>query len=217
MRTLYRIWLGLLFAGSGAAAPAADLTLEGSRLMVEGMLDGTAVQVFVDNVRRGNVQTVVFVDSMGGSAEAAGLYAQAIRETGVNTEVIGQCHAACAYAFLAGKVHRFGEGEQVNALLIPVGTRPKPADLASRWRGDEAYRTLAEFGEPVQDGEIVNATDAPPKEKWRPEHGVLFVASPTLFGRIYNTYYCDGSQGRDFTRCELLADADPRKLGVITD
>jgi len=46
---------------------------------------------------------------------------------------------------------------------------------------------------------------------------VLFTATPTLFGRIYNTYYCDGSQGRDFTRCELLSDADPRKLGVISD
>ncbi|WP_093385116.1 hypothetical protein [Variovorax sp. OV329] len=191
--------------------------MEGRRLLVEGMLDGSAVQVFVENLRRGNVQTVVFVDSMGGTAEAAGLYAQAIRETGVNTEVIGQCHAACAYAYLAGKVHRFGEGEQVNALLIPVGTRPKPAELASRWRGEESYRTLAEFTEPPQDGEMVDATDAPPKEKWRPEHGVLFVASPTLFGRVYNTYYCDGSQGRDFTRCELLADADPRKLGVISD
>jgi len=217
MRTLRRSCLALLAAASGAAVQPAELTVEGSRLLVEGMLDGTAVQVFLDSVRRGNVQTVVFVDSMGGTAEVAGLYAQAIRETGVNTEVIGQCHAACAYAYLAGKQHRFGEGEQVNALLIPVGTRPKAADLASRWRGDGAYRTLAEFTEPAQDGEIVDATDAPPREKWRPEHGVLFVASPTLFGRIYNTYYCDGSQGRDFTRCELLADADPRKLGVISD
>ena len=217
MRTLRRFSLALLLAGVGAAVQPAELTLEGNRLLVEGMLDGTAVQSFLDSVRRGNVHTVVFVDSMGGSAEVAGLYAQAIRETGVNTEVIGQCHAACAYAYLAGKQHRFGEGEQVNALLIPVGTRPKAGDLVSRWRGDAAYRTLAEFTEPPQDGEIVDATDATPKEKWRPEHGVLFVASPTLFGRIYNTYYCDGSQGRDFTRCELLADADPRKLGVISD
>ncbi|SFN24339.1 hypothetical protein SAMN05444747_11932 [Variovorax sp. OV329] len=217
MRTLHRLCLGLVFVGTGVAVQPAEISMEGRRLLVEGMLDGSAVQVFVENLRRGNVQTVVFVDSMGGTAEAAGLYAQAIRETGVNTEVIGQCHAACAYAYLAGKVHRFGEGEQVNALLIPVGTRPKPAELASRWRGEESYRTLAEFTEPPQDGEMVDATDAPPKEKWRPEHGVLFVASPTLFGRVYNTYYCDGSQGRDFTRCELLADADPRKLGVISD
>ncbi|MBS0341565.1 MAG: hypothetical protein JSS56_13640 [Proteobacteria bacterium] len=196
---------------------AADLSLQGNRLIVSGMLDGSMVQAFLELVRRANVQTVVFEDSLGGSAEVAGLYAAAIRDTGVNTEVIGQCHAACAYAFLAGKAHRFGEGEQVNALLIPVGTRPKPSELASRWRGKEAQKTLAEFvlpPEAPQDGDLA---DAALKERWRPEHGVLFLAQPTLFGRIYNTYYCDGTQGRDFTRCELLPDADPRKLGVISD
>lgn len=219
MRTLHKTCCGLLLVFTGMAVHAAELTLQGNRLVVSGILDGSAVQVFLDHVRRGNVQTVIFEDSMGGTAEAAGLYAQAIRETGVDTELVGQCYAACAYAYLAGKSHRFGEGEQVNALLIPVGTRPKPAELASRWRGEDAHKTLAEFTLPdsAQDGDIVNAGDAASsKEKWRPEHGVLFVATPTLFGRIYNTYYCDGSQGRDFTRCELLSDADPRKLGVIT-
>ena len=216
MRALHRIWPALLLLATAIAAQPAELTLEGNRLLVSGMLDGSAVQRFLEQVRRGNVQTVVFENSMGGSAEVAGLYARVIRETGVNTEVIGQCHAACAYAFLAGKVHRFGEGEQVNALLIPVGARPKPTELASRWRGDEVHKTLAEFTAAAQD-EVNPADAATPKEKWRPEHGVLFMATPTLFGRIYNTYYCDGTQGRDLTRCELLPDADPRKLGVITE
>jgi len=58
---------------------------------------------------------------------------------------------------------------------------------------------------------------AAPKEKWKPEHGVLVTATPTLFGRVYNTYYCDGTQGRNLTRCELLPDADPRKLGVLSE
>src|SRR5688572_28092405 len=145
MRALHRIWPALLLLATALAVQPAELTLEGNRLLVSGMLDGSAVQTFLEQVRRGNVQTVVFEDSLGGTAEAAGLYARVIRETGVNTEVIGQCHAACAYAFLAGKAHRFGEGEQVNALLIPVGTRPKPAELASRWRGEEVHKTLAEF------------------------------------------------------------------------
>ena len=220
MRALRKIYLAWLLAAAGVSAHAAELSLEGNRLVVSGMLDGSSVQVFLDLVRSANVQTIVFEDSLGGSAEVAGLYAAAIRETGVNTEIIGQCHAACAYAFLAGKVHRFGEGEQVNALLIPVGTRPKASELASRWRGEEAHRTLAEFAMPddaAQAGDLVNAADTPAKEKWRPEHGVLFLARPTLFGRIYNTYYCDGTQGRDFARCELLSDADPRKLGVISE
>ncbi|HSV60398.1 MAG TPA: hypothetical protein VLJ19_16000 [Variovorax sp.] len=218
MKILHRCWWTLTIAGAAMAVQPAELTLAGNRLLVSGMLDGSAVQNFLDHLRRGNVRTVVFENSLGGTAEAAGLYAQAIRDTGVSTELIGQCYAACAYAYLAGKVHRFGEGEQVNALLIPVGTRPKPGELASRWRGEEAHKTLAEFTAPgTPDGEVVNVEEGTPKEKWRPEHGVLFTATPTLFGRVYNTYYCDGTQGRDLTRCELLSDADPRKLGVITD
>lgn len=220
MRTLRALCLAAVLALPSLGAQAADLMVQGNRLVISGMLDGSVVQVFLDEVRRANVRTVVFADSLGGTAEVAGLYADAIRETGVNTEVIGQCHAACAYAFLAGKIHRFGPGGQVNALLIPVGSRPNANELASRWRGDAVTKTLADFTVPAgaaQDGDSVMAADASPKEKWEPNHGVLFVTSPTLFGRVYNTYYCDGSQGRDFTRCELMSDADPRKLGVIDD
>jgi hypothetical protein len=164
------------------------------------------------------VRTVVFEDSFGGTAEAAGAYAQAIRSSGVDTEVRGQCMAACAYAFLAGKSHRFGYGFQVNGVLLPVATRPSAAELASRWRGDEAHKTLAEFtpiaaAAPAKEAE---ASTGSAKDNWQPDHGVLFTASPTLFGRIYNAFYCDGSQGRDFSKCERLSDADPYKLGVLT-
>ena len=45
---------------------------------------------------------------------------------------------------------------------------------------------------------------------------MLFTSTPTLFGRVYNSFYCDGTQGRDMSRCEILPDADPYKLGVLT-
>ena len=127
------------------SAQAAEIELEGNRLLVSGMLDGSAVQRFTEQLDSGNVRTVVFENALGGTAEAAGEYARAIRASGVNTEMKGQCHAACAYAFLAGREHRFGRGLQVNGLLIPVATRPRPEELASRWRGEEAQKTLAEF------------------------------------------------------------------------
>lgn len=206
----------LLFAC--LAASAAELELQGSRLVVSGMLDGSAVKTFTQYLAKGTVRTVVFEDSFGGTAEAAGAYADAIRSSGVDTEVRGQCMAACAYAFLAGKAHRFGYGFQVNGVLLPVATRPSAAELASRWRGDEAHKTLAEFtpiaaAAPAKE---VEASTGPAKDNWQPDHGVLFTASPTLFGHIYNAFYCDGSQGRDFSKCELLSDADPYKLGVLT-
>jgi hypothetical protein len=132
--------------------------------------------------------------------------------------------AACAYAFLAGKTHRFGYGGQVNGILLPVAARPTAAELAVRWRGDESHKTLADFTpataalhrRPCATKPIETSAPRTAKDNWQPEHGVLFTASPTLFGRVYNTYYCDGTQGRDFSKCERLPDADPYKLGVLT-
>lgn len=208
----------LACAFAAPAASAAELDLQGSRLVVSGMLDGTAIKEFTDQLGSGTVHTVVFEDSFGGTAEAAGAYADAIRASGVQTEIRGQCMAACAYAFLAGKTHRFGYGLQVNGILLPVASRPTAAELAIRWRGDEAHKTLADFTPTTSSAAKPVEASAPPvvKDNWQPDHGVLFTASPTLFGRIYNTYYCDGTQGRDFSKCERLADADPYKLGVLT-
>ena len=183
------------------------------------MLDGSAIKTFTEHLGKGTVRTVVFEDSFGGTAEAAGAFADAIRASGVDTEIRGQCMAACAYAFLAGKAHRFGYGLQVNGVLLPVAARPTAAELAVRWRGEEAHKTLAEFT-PIAAAAPLQATETRPsgtaRDNWQPEHGVLFTASPTLFGRIYNAFYCDGTQGRDFSKCERLPDADPFKLGVLT-
>jgi hypothetical protein len=213
--------LGLLLACAAAGAQGAELELEGSHLLVTGMLDGSAIKSFEAHLAGGQVRTVVFENSAGGTAEAAGDFARAIRTAGVNTEAKGQCNAACAYAFLAGKEHRFGRGPQVNALLIPVGARPGPGDLANRWRGDEAHKTLADFIAVPSEAPAAAAvpTTVPasaPKERWQPDQGVLFTSTPTLFGRVYNSFYCDGTQGRDTSRCEVLSDADPYKLGVLT-
>lgn len=199
---------------------AAELSLEGSRLRVSGVLDGTSVAAFSEQLATGKVQRVVFEDATGGTAEAAQAYAAAIRTSGVKTEVRGQCHAACAYAFLAAKEHRFGSGGQINGLLIPVTERPKPEELAMRWRGNDADKALTVASDaPMATVMEVSATmpaESSTRDNWQPEHGVLFVSNPTLFGRVYNAFYCDGTQGRDFSRCERLSNADPFALGVLT-
>ena len=199
---------------------AAELSLEGSRLRVSGVLDGTSVAAFNEQLATGKVQRVVFEDATGGTAEAAQAYAAAIRTSGVKTEVRGQCHAACAYAFLAAKEHRFGSGGQINGLLIPVTERPKPEELAMRWRGNDADKALTVASDaPMATVMEVSATmpgESSTRDNWQPEHGVLFVSNPTLFGRVYNAFYCDGTQGRDFSRCERLSNADPFALGVLT-
>ncbi|MEJ8823835.1 hypothetical protein WKW80_17620 [Variovorax humicola] len=226
----------LVLAAVGVAAPAAEIELEGSRLIVSGMLDGSALPAFIGHASNARVRTVMFENSTGGSAEVAEAYAQVIRDRGLLTEARGQCQAACAYAFLAGKEHRFGRGGQVNALLIPLPRRPTPAELlAGGWRGDEARHTAAPATASAASGAAEAVTvstasssasaDAPasdagpasaPKEAWLPGKGMLFTSTPTFFGRVYNTYYCDGNQGTDLSRCDRVSDADPYKLGVLT-
>jgi hypothetical protein len=213
------------------ASPAAEIELEGSRLTVSGMLDGSALPTFVELAGNSHVRTVMFENSIGGSAEVAEAYAQVIRSKGLLTEARGQCQAACAYAFLAGREHRFGRGGQVNALLIPLPRRPTAAELASGgWRSDEARHAVAPAPAPAAEplnvaaASAANPTaDAPasdagpaPKEAWLPGKGMLFTSTPTFFGRVYNAYYCDGNQGADLSRCERVSDADPYKLGVLT-
>ncbi|MET3495509.1 hypothetical protein [Variovorax boronicumulans] len=219
------LWSACVFLalGMGAPASAADIELQGRELVVSGTLDGSAIKTFTDLLASGSVRTVVFEDLSGGTADAAGAFAEAIRASGVDTEIRGQCMAACAYAFLAGKTHRFSFGFQVNGILLPVAARPTAAELAVRWRGGEVHKTLADFTPSAPAAQSMDAS-APAKdaakdtvkENWQPDHGILFTASPTLFGRSYNAYYCDGTQGRDFSKCERLSDADPYKLGVLT-
>jgi hypothetical protein len=211
MKSPFKVLLSLSLALLWPITQSADLAFDGSRLLVSGMLDGTAIEAFKKELATGRVRTVVFEDSLGGVPEVAREYARAIQASGVDTEVQGQCHAACAYAFLAGRTHRFGHGFQVDGLLIPVGERPRSADLAHRWDdGRNSMQTLSEFIVPA------TKTSAAPKERWQANQGVLFTSTPTLFGHIYSSFYCDGTQGSDMSRCEPLADTDPFKLGVLT-
>lgn len=213
MNALTRILCVFTLVLSAGTASAAELELEGDRLEVTGTLDGSAADAFAAQLASGKVRTVRFRDSFGGTLEAAETYAAAIHASGVRTEVVGQCQASCAYAFLAGKDRRFGRGVQVNGLLIPVPMRPRPDELATRWRDDGAQKTLAEFNPGPS---AASAPTTPHKELWQADQGVLFTSLPTLFGRVYNAFYCDGTQGRDLSRCEILSDADPYKLGVLT-
>lgn len=218
-------------AVAAAPATAAELEVEGPRLVLTGLLDGSHAQAVLEHLESGKIRTVVFVDSFGGTAEVAESYARAIRAADVNTEASGQCYAACAWAFLAGKTHRIGRGAHVTGLLIPVATRPKPGELQTLMAGITAMAgtSPAPARAPVLAVASASTGDAPagvetvalvppPREQtvWQPEQGVLFQSTPTLFGRVYKTFYCDGTQGRDISRCVPLADADPYQLGVLT-
>ena len=176
-------------------AVAAQFEREGSRLIVVGALDAESTVPFAEHLGDKAIRTVVFENSFGGTPEAAESWAGAVRVAGVTTEITGQCHGACAIAFLAGKEHRFAAGLQVNSLLIPLPARPR----------GELTTVLTQYTGPGV------------REGWQPAQGLLFTSTPTLFGRVYNSFWCDGNQGRDTSRCERVSDADPFKLGVLME
>lgn len=195
MKTPAQILLLLTLCCACFLAAGAQFEREGPRLIAVGALDLDGAQRLSEHLADRAVRTVVFENSFGGTPEAGEAWAGAVRAAAVNTEITGQCHGACALAFLAGKAHRFAAGLQLNGLLIPLGTRP---------RGEAQKLLLAEF-----------ATGTP-REGWQPAQGLLFTSTPTLFGRVYNTFWCDGNQGRDTSKCAVVSDADPFKLGVLS-
>ncbi len=195
MKTRAQTLLLLALSCACFMAVAAQFEREGPRLIVVGALDIDDAKRLVAQLTDRAVRTVVFENSFGGTPEAAEAWAGAVRTAGVNTEITGQCHGACAIAFLAGKEHRFAAGLQVNGLLLPLGARP---------RADAQKMLLSEFATGTQ------------REGWQPAQGLLFTSTPTLFGRVYNTFWCDGNQGRDTSKCAVASDADPFKLGVLT-
>jgi hypothetical protein len=179
-------------------AVAAQFEREGPRLIVVGALDIDGATRLAEHLADKAVRTVVFENSFGGTAEAGEAWAGVVRTAAVNTEITGQCHGACAIAFLAGKEHRFAAGLQVNGLLIPLGARS---------RAEAQKLLMAEF----------TFTGMSPREGWQPAQGLLFTSTPTLFGRVYNTFWCDGTQGRDTSKCEKISGVDPFKLGVLME
>ena len=94
--------------------------------------------------------------------------------------------------------------------MIPVAARPRSDELPTPWRGEEAACAPwpTSTRRPADAANTARAVAAGPRD--------LFTSTPTLFGRVYNSFYCDGTQGRDTSRCEVLSDADPYKLGVLT-
>ena len=194
LRLPARSLLLLVLSCACLVAVAAQFEREGPRLIVVGALDADGAEQLVEHLAGGAVRTVMFENSFGGTPEVGSAWAETLRRAGVATEITGQCHGACAIAFLAGRSHRFAAGLQVNGLLIPLAARP----------GEVQHTLLSEF------------VDAALHSGWQPTQGLLFTSTPTLFGRIHNAFWCDGRQGRDTSKCQRLADVDPFKLGVLT-
>ena len=202
------VWLMLI----ATSAYAAELKVEGNRLYVSGRLDNKENGVLEQTLSNApQVNTIVFRKCLGGQLGAAQEYVRVIGARGLNTLVSDQCHSACAIAFLAGRQR--GPVDKVGTHMVGLhlsrgkdGTPAPPhvniallAQITKLTRGklDDGAKKL-----------LTTSTSE--------TSGVFFVASNYKIWVRNRVYYCDGKQGNDVSKCQLLPDVDPYTSGIFT-
>lgn len=195
-------------ASAGSTAPAAEVRVNGITAHVSGFLSAEDIEV----LEKSEIREILFEGSPGGNLKAAKAYVNFIRERGLNTRFKRECYSACAISFLAGK-SRSVDNSVLSSISFHVG-RKKVGD---KWeKGDAAVAVMTMIDE-LTGGKMKDPARGKIESSWQETSGVLFLMGPGVFwGKISFTFYCNGSEGGDLTKCALLPDSDPYDMGVLT-
>ena len=121
--------LGLALVASQLAS-AMDISVEGPRIFVTGVLELTDEPRMAIAMSQGKPQELVLVNVSGANFSTALSIAVLVEQKRLNTTVAGQCLGACAVVFLAGRERRFAEGEHPRRTLVglqlPVSVAEQP-------------------------------------------------------------------------------------------
>lgn len=209
MQILFACVLSLL----GACAFGAELRVEGDNIYISGHLYNEEKELFEKQLDIfPKIKRVIFTHCMGGQLGAASFYGHVIKQRNLDTLISGESHSACAAAFLAGK-NRFPVddfGLHIVHLHSASDVDGNPGSSAAR---NMALSLLDTFTNGKLDGEVRRLIAA----SWKPTAGVYFVTANFKFTSLSRTYYCDGSEGRGFSKCRELPNADPYSLGIFLD
>ncbi len=202
----------LLFVNS--LGYSADFGVENDRLYISGFLDHKEERDFLQNLDKyPKVKTIVFEKCLGGDAQAVFVFAKIISERNLDTSVKGQCHSACAFAFLAGKRRSFDNGYQTNGMLFHMS---RPTGSKDSQKESEVDIKLEALLNKFTKGKISNSIMLMIRNSNSEAAGVLFTSRNYFLFTSYKTMYCDGSQGADASKCMELENADPLLLGITT-
>lgn len=211
---------GLLRAaliGTGALvlyveARADALPLDSERtvtIVVTGFLDATAAEALVAKLDAsyGAADVVVRFDRcLGGTLGAAVTAAKAISRLRPRTVAIGQCTSACAMAFIAGS--RPTVDVSAGPALIGFHNARQPSGLPAV-KVSQVTSLIEYYGRiklSASTKEIIHAAHGNAA-------GLMFYFDDDD-KRTVTARKCDGTQGRDFSRCELLPSVSPAEFGI---
>lgn len=199
----------------GVSALATEFRVDGDRLVVSGFLDYSERKLFEKYLVDGpQINQIVFTKCNGGHLGAAYYYAEVIKKRALSTSVVGQAQSACAIAFLAG-FPRFPANGQRNTLLSLHVGRSQDENIINNIEVEKNNRNLIEFINNLTEGKIPPRIMGLIKTSNLENSGVYFVSSTKGFFNIYDTYYCDGSQGVDTSKCVKLTDANPVEMAIF--
>lgn len=189
-------------------AVAATLAQHGDMLHVSGALQSEDLL----NRNLGGVRTVVFEQCLGGTVEAALKYVEVIRERRLNTLARGKCYSACAIAFLAGNERRAESETTITAVLLHVARKKTPSG-EREFSGNDALMNVIDD---LTGRRLTTQVRELVRSSWKEDAGVVFVFGPGFFSPRLKTLFCDGTQGMDTSKCQVLKNADAQVLGIVT-
>lgn len=203
----------LLLCAFHVCAYAAEITIEGVLIHVTGHLRDSDLATFRSASESLQIKMVVFENSNGGTVKAGKGFADLIKLRNFDTVVKGACHSSCAYAFLSGKRRSFSSGSQTNRMLLHVGRKVVNGDIVEYSENDELMDQIDSFTRNRLTVEIKNLI----RKSWAPDSGVLIISRDYYFFNNQSILYCDGSQGRDISKCRKIEGVDAKMLGILTD
>ncbi len=196
-------FFGILIAN----ADAASVTINGAEVVVSGSLQSSDLV----KIPEGGITTLVFEESPGGSVAAAFKYVEIIQRRKLHTKVRGKCFSACAVAFLAGTTRTI---DRAAKSLILFHLSSKNVD-ETRIRGTQDGAIL-DLLENLTGGRLSGEAMELIKKSWKDNQGLVFYFGHGLFGDVDLTFYCDGTQDTDLSRCTILREMNAKDLGVIS-
>jgi hypothetical protein len=92
----------IAFFGSGAAAFAMNIEIQGSKVVMSGDVIGSECSELQSILQRTRINAVILTRSKGGNADAGYCVGALIRQYGLATVIRGSCNSSCSRMWLGG-------------------------------------------------------------------------------------------------------------------
>lgn len=216
VRQIFAVFV-LLVCNDAVAQNTYDI--EGESIIVSGYLDRAMATAIAEKLDRNfAIREIAFRKVLGGNIGGAYTLFETIRRKKLRTRVDGQCHSACAIAFMAGT-------ERTNKPIDSLSMHQSILSFhASRKAtNDDKVETDPALNDKIL-AKIDGATGGKLSEQVRaligasftPTSGVIFIRRQVRGVVSQKTVHCNGTEGGNLSKCVEIENSDPLQMGILT-